>query len=623
MKKWGSAKISTKLTISYSAVFFAVLVLLTLSTYFGVDYFLTKQAKDAVTSSSNGLSQNIYSAVDAAKKAAEKAAADAKAKAEAEKKAEEEKEAQEKASQAEESDNESESGKSESGSGAESGSQTDPKSVSSLQKFSIINTTTIGTRISTSLLTPISKTFPQIHSLSFSSLSTNSPSPLSSLSLSTNSPSPSPSLSPIELSEDEEKIIETVTVDENIWKVDNNPLGTGITASFYDNAGNLLSTNQTAETVKIPFTTSLGRVFVHAVDDNNRIVLNSVLTINNQPYYLQVVKEMAEESNFLHLLLGALIIVIFIGLMLAFLTGLFISRRMLKPIDAITKATRQIGMKDLAKRIETKGPDDELGRLTVTINEMLERLEKSFAMQTRFVSDASHELRTPVQVIQGYSGMLERWGKDDQGVLEESISAIRNEAENMKTLIENLLFLARGDSSNIKLSKEQFNLTDLIKETVKETRMINNSNITIQSNIENKDYYRNTNVFPDEASEQILVFADKKMIKEMLRAVIDNSLKYTPVNGFIDIDLTKKENFAVIQIADSGIGISEEKLPFVFDRFYRADAARSKDSTTKESTGAGLGLSIVKWIVDSHDGQIRVESGIGQGTKVTIEIPIK
>lgn len=590
MKKWGSAKISTKLTILYSTVFFAVLVLLTLSTYFGVDYFLTKQAKDTVTSSSNGLSQNIYTAVDAANKAIEKAAVDAKAKAEAERKA-----AEEKASQIEESENESRSEISES----------EPKS--SLQKIPTINATAIANKISTSLLTPISKTLPLIHMLSLSSLSTNSP-----------------SSAPTESPEDDEKMVETVTVDENIWKVDNNPLGTGITASFYDNTGKLLSTNQTAETIKIPFTTSLGKIFVYASDDNNRIVLNSVLTINNQSYYLQVVKEMDEETNFLHLLLGALVIVIFIGLMLAFLTGLFISRKMLKPIDAITNATREISMKDLGKRIETKGPDDELGRLTVTINEMLERLEKSFATQTRFVSDASHELRTPVQVIQGYSGMLERWGKNDPAVLDESISAIRNEAENMRSLIDDLLFLARGDSSNIKLTKEQFSLTDLIKDVVKETRMIDNSNITIQSNIENTNTidYVNTNILPIIPPEQILVSADKKMIKEMLRAVIDNSLKYTQANGLINIDLFKKDKLAVIQIADNGIGIPEEKLPFVLERFYRADAARSKDVVDKESTGAGLGLSIVKWIVESHDGQIKVESIVQQGTKVTIEIPV-
>ena len=231
---------------------------------------------------------------------------------------------------------------------------------------------------------------------------------------------------------------------------------------------------------------------------------------------------------------------------------------------------------------------------------MLDGIEHAYEQQNQFVSDASHELRTPISVIQGYANLLDRWGKDDRIVLDESITAIKSESESMKNLIENLLFLARGDKELQKLQKEKFYINELIDEIVKETKMIDN---------------KHTIFCVD--NDRLLLLADKKMLKEAIRVFIDNSVKFTPENGTIKINSYNRRIYLEIIIEDTGIGIDSEDLPHIFNRFYRADKSR-----TKNSGGNGLGLSIAKWIIAKHDGKITVSSQPQKGTKVSIFLPI-
>ncbi|HEY8805144.1 MAG TPA: HAMP domain-containing sensor histidine kinase, partial [Clostridium sp.] len=244
---------------------------------------------------------------------------------------------------------------------------------------------------------------------------------------------------------------------------------------------------------------------------------------------------------------------------------------------------------------------DELKQLAETFNDMLDRIQSSYEMQNQFVSDASHELRTPIAVIQGYTNMLYRWGKDDKNVLEESIIAIKSESENMKELVEKLLFLARSDKNTQKIYKEEFNINKLIADIIKDTKIID-SNHEISTNI----------------NEESLIYADRKLLKQAIRVFIDNSIKYTQSGGSIVLNSYIAKKNLMLEIIDTGIGISKDDLPYIFNRFYRCDKSRAK-----ESGGTGLGLSIAKWIIGMHNGSIVVESRLNMGTKIKIGLPIK
>ena len=273
---------------------------------------------------------------------------------------------------------------------------------------------------------------------------------------------------------------------------------------------------------------------------------------------------------------------------------------MLKPIDNITKAAENISINNLNERIDMKGPEDELKRLAATFNNMINRLQDSFNRQTQFVSDASHELRTPIAVISGYVNLLDRWGKNDKKALEKSIYAIKFEVSTMADMIEKLLFLAKGDSGVLEMNKTRFFLNKLIDEVIEESRLIDKTHNILS-----------------EKNQVVEILADYKMIKQMLRIFIDNSIKFTPENGNIVLDSVIKEETIEMTISDTGIGIPKEEIERIFDRFYTVDKSRSKDKG-----GTGLGLSIAKWIVDRHNGNIKVLSGEGKGTRIVIKINI-
>jgi len=252
----------------------------------------------------------------------------------------------------------------------------------------------------------------------------------------------------------------------------------------------------------------------------------------------------------------------------------------------------------LDTRIPIDGLQDELKNVAVAINGMLDRINESYAAQARFVSDASHELRTPIAVIQGYANLLDRWGKEDEKALAESVDAIKDEAGNMKDLVEQLLFLARGDSNRIRLSEERIKLSELIDEVAGEARMLNDT-FEFKSMSDDAD-----------------ILADRALIKQALRVLIDNSIKYTDPGGEITISSARNGDSVRISVADTGIGIRPDVLPRVFDRFVRADESRAR-----ATGGAGLGLSIAQWIVARHNGHMDVVSREGIGTRISMVLP--
>lgn len=280
------------------------------------------------------------------------------------------------------------------------------------------------------------------------------------------------------------------------------------------------------------------------------------------------------------------------------------SKRHLKPILVMTEQVKDMSANNLSTRLNVSGTKDELKDLAITFNQMLDDIQKSYEREKQFVSDASHELRTPIAVIKGYAGMLNRWGKEDPAILEESIQAILGETDNMHSLVESLLFIARNDKGTLKMDKAPFNFSDLFTEIVKETRLID-ANHQIDDSI----------------AQSILIDGSADKLKQALRVFIDNSIKYTPDQGQIHLSLKRETHLAVLKISDNGIGISKEDLPYIFDRFYRADKSRTKLRENQHG-GTGLGLSIAKIIIEQHGGVIKVESELNEGTTFTLTLPI-
>lgn len=266
------------------------------------------------------------------------------------------------------------------------------------------------------------------------------------------------------------------------------------------------------------------------------------------------------------------------------------------------------GIDDSCKRIEVH--ESELGGLEAAVNNMLLRLEEAKRKQIRFVDDASHELRTPIAVIQGYANMLDRWGKDDPKVRDEAIEALLAESEHMKTLIDQLLFLARGEMDRLSLNREDIDVCELVDEILEESIMIDPSHEYSISSLPDSD-----DGIPPKIN------ADPALIKQSIRILRDNAAKYTESGGSVTFKVYEKNvanasggvNKICIEVSDNGIGIPAKELPRIFDRFYRGENAR-----TNNAGGSGLGLSIAKWIVDAHGGSIEAVSSVGIGTKMTV-----
>lgn len=277
-------------------------------------------------------------------------------------------------------------------------------------------------------------------------------------------------------------------------------------------------------------------------------------------------------------------------------------QRISKKMGEIVKSTNRITINNLEKeRLNVDGIQNELKEIATTINEMLDRLQLAYETQKQFASDASHELRTPIAVIQGYINMLDRWGANDKEVLAESVEAIKNEAASMKELVEKLLFLSRNDKKTLKLTKKKFDMGKMVEEIIKESALIG----------------KNRNV-EEIGVESMLFYGDRQMLKEAMRVFVENAIKYTNDGDRIYIGCEKKDGKCVLTIADTGIGMKEKDLDNIFERFYRADQARNSTIS-----GHGLGLSIAKLIIQKHVGTIRVRSQYTKGTCFRIELPIQ
>ena len=283
--------------------------------------------------------------------------------------------------------------------------------------------------------------------------------------------------------------------------------------------------------------------------------------------------------------------------------GFWLSRKALSPVDAITRTARTINATNLSDRLERLTTGDELQRLSDTLNEMLGRIEHAFIRVTQFTADASHELRTPISLIRTEAEIALRRSRGD-AEYREALRHILLEAERTSALVEELLSLARADSGRETLRISSVHLSTIVRVVSEQWRELMAA--------------RNLTFTCDVTDEEITLLGDRNALQRLLTVLLDNAAKYTPAPGTVELHLQLKGELAAIRVSDSGIGIALEDQPKIFDRFYRADKARSRNLE-----GTGIGLAIAQWIVQQHKGSITVQSSPGKGSTFLVQLPLQ
>lgn len=286
---------------------------------------------------------------------------------------------------------------------------------------------------------------------------------------------------------------------------------------------------------------------------------------------------------------------------LAVAGGYWLMRRSLSPVDEITKRAEGITSTNLSERLPVIRTGDELERLSMSLNRMIERLDEAFQHINRFSADASHELRTPLTILQlELEGIVQDHRRD--ATLQDQIGSALEETSRMSRIVESLLAISRLDAGEVKIDKTRLDLGELAATTADEMRLLaEEKSIRLQTH----------------AAGTVYVEGDRTRLQQVIVNLIDNAVKYTQVGGTVGVSVNSEGTSAVLEVSDDGPGIPSHALPHVFERFYRADKARSR-----ANGGTGLGLSIVKAICAAHNAEVKVSSQEGQGTCFRIELPL-
>ncbi|HHV09726.1 MAG TPA: HAMP domain-containing histidine kinase [Clostridiales bacterium] len=337
-------------------------------------------------------------------------------------------------------------------------------------------------------------------------------------------------------------------------------------------------------------------------DDLNILIIKSQreFLIGTTPYIAQFRYDLSDSYVKCLDLAWKLVLLYLLIVCLVIRKGTRSDVKLFEPVRVMSATANRLTANNLhSERLNVEGTKNELKDLANVINAMLDRIETSYESQKQFVSDASHELRTPIAVIQGYANLLNRWGTTDPEILHESIEAIQNESRSMQDLVEKLLFLSRHDKKTLKLIKKRFNMSKLVEDMVKETKLVADNRVIEGSVMEN-----------------VIVYGDKQALKQAIRIFIDNAVKYSRDGDTVTIKCEMQNGDCVITVQDTGIGMTQKDIDHIFDRFYRSDYVRNQNIG-----GHGLGLSLAKLIILAHTGKIKVRSQFKKGTSFIITLP--
>jgi len=322
----------------------------------------------------------------------------------------------------------------------------------------------------------------------------------------------------------------------------------------------------------------------------------------NQPTRLLIV---ARSQGFAQVAINQLLVIIGVTapltLLLAMAGGAFLTSRALEPIAHITRTAKAIGAEDLSRRLGLHRANDEVGRMAVTFDHMLERLDGAFERQRRFTADASHELRTPLAMLVSRAGMaLERPRTPAQ--YQDALRAIRDDGLRMARMVNDLLMLARADAGDTPAVTERLDAGELVRSVADAmTPLAAERGVALTA----------------DAEDDVVLDGDQTRLTQLLVNLVDNAFAHTNEGGSVRLCAGRQNGFGVLRVSDTGTGIPPEDLPHVFQRFFRVERGRGRDRG-----GAGLGLSLCKSIALAHGGDISLESVLGKGTSVTVSLPI-
>lgn len=326
-------------------------------------------------------------------------------------------------------------------------------------------------------------------------------------------------------------------------------------------------------------------------------------TANGQTWSLVILRSLHAQHEILEEIRVAFACLIPLGVLLASFGGYFLARRSLAPVAAMGAQAERIGATNLHDRLAVRNPNDELGRLAQTFNDLLNRLDRSFERQRRFISDASHELRTPVSILRGEAEVALSQASRSPEEYRESLAVLHQEAQRLSRIVEDLFTLTRADAGEYRLAYSDFYLDELVADCVRAARALAQAkNIALVA------------VTP----EEMPVHADEDLLRRMLLNLLDNAIKYTPTGGNISVACSSVSNGYEVSVTDSGPGIPADMQSRIFERFFRVDRARSRSGV---DGGAGLGLSIARWIVESHQGRLELVRSDATGSTFTARVP--
>ena len=339
-----------------------------------------------------------------------------------------------------------------------------------------------------------------------------------------------------------------------------------------------------------------------AGDENVRVAAKAV-DVQNHRYMLELVQPVTMGERSLARFGRMLMLVIPLALVLASLGGYWLSGRALAPVTQITADARRINATNLSARLAVPPAHDELRELSETLNAMLGRIDQSISQLRQFTADASHELRAPLALIHT-AAELSLLRERPREELVEALEKILRESRHTASLVDSLLLLARADSGEEgPQPRMSINLSALCQDAAdRAVELASAKGISVSNNL---------------GPTSVVVDGDETALRRLLLILVDNAIKYTPAGGSVSIELAPAENAALIRITDTGIGIAPADLPYVFDRFWRADKVRSR-----AAGGTGLGLAIARWIVNRHGGVIVVASEVGRGSAFTVTLPL-
>jgi heavy metal sensor kinase len=330
-----------------------------------------------------------------------------------------------------------------------------------------------------------------------------------------------------------------------------------------------------------------------------------LLSADGRTYTLVILQSLHPQMEMMGDIRNIFFLAIPIALLLASIGGYFLARKSLAPVVAMASQARGMGAANLHNRLAVVNERDELGQLALSFNQLLERLEASFDQQRRFMADASHELRTPVAILRGETEVTLSQPQRSPGEYRETLSILRDESQRLAHIIEDLFTLARADAGQYPLTLRDAYLDELASEALVRARSLaHTKDITLTSAIE-----------PD-----LPIRADEALLGRMLLNLLDNAIKYCPSGSTVNLTCSRQVDHYLISVSDNGPGIPPDLQPRIFERFFRADKARARSEG--ETGGAGLGLSIARWIAEAHHGQLELTRSGPSGSTFTATLPV-